>query len=237
MAGDQRISVGLVRFRQVDIEDHLDTTEGNTTRFARIELTFAGCLQGHVVVRRVGDLELRAAGEGDGVRLATAEAIVVLGAAGDLAIGQADPAVIHCRRGQLGLAAAGVQRLFEHAVATLVGGHAEHVTDLQVQGALVALVGIGAIGITHVRRGIATGTGEQVLAVFITAVHQVVELLFELGQLLGIGLSVGVGVAAAAGTDGQFLDPRQDVGNAVEGRLGGAQAVAHVGDVAIVLVD
>ncbi|MNE14889.1 hypothetical protein D3C77_577990 [compost metagenome] len=95
MAGDQRISVWLVGVAQVDIEGHLDTTEGHATRFARIELALAGSLQSHVVVGRIGDLELRAAGEGDGVRLTATEAIVVLGAARDLAIGQADPAVIH----------------------------------------------------------------------------------------------------------------------------------------------
>ncbi|MNJ60802.1 hypothetical protein D3C77_565610 [compost metagenome] len=126
--------------------------------------------------------------------------------------------------------------MLEYAVAAVIGGHTKHVTHLQIQGALIALVCIGAISVACVRWGVATRTGENVLAVFITAVHQAVELLFELSQLLGIGFTVGIGIAAVASTDRQFLDPSQHVGDGVQGRLGGTQAIAHTGDVATELI-
>ncbi|MNN13160.1 hypothetical protein D3C81_1261820 [compost metagenome] len=129
VAGDGGIRI--VALLQVDVQAHLDTTEADAGTLARVKSATAGGLQGHIIVRRISDLEFAVVGEGDGVRLTTTETIVVLGAAGHLSVGQTDPTVIHYRKGQVRLAATGIERLLEYVVAAVVGGHAEHVANLQ----------------------------------------------------------------------------------------------------------
>ncbi|MNE42247.1 hypothetical protein D3C80_1363620 [compost metagenome] len=123
-----------------------------------------------------------------------------------MSVGQADPTIIHCRISQVRLAATGIQGLFEYAVTAIVGSHAEHVAHLQTQGTLVALVAVSAISVAHIGLGIATRTRENVLAVLVTAVHQAVELLFELSQLLRVSFAIGIGVAAVTSANRQLLD-------------------------------
>ncbi|MCY1426276.1 hypothetical protein D9M71_420940 [compost metagenome] len=236
VAGNGGIRVGFVTGLEADVQAQVDAAEADLGVVAvRIELAALGSFQGDVIAAGVGDLELGAAGELDAVRFAAAETVVVGDTARHLAIGQADPPIIGGGCGQAGLAATGIERLFEGVVPGLVGRQAKHIADLQLQLGLVALVGVGAIGVAYIRRDIALGAGEQVLAVLIRAVHQGEQLLLQRVQLGGIGLAVSVGEAGVAGAHCQFVDPLQDGANGFQGALGTAQGIAHIDDVVAVL--
>ncbi|MNN29463.1 hypothetical protein D3C81_1430660 [compost metagenome] len=125
--------------------------------------------------------------------------------------------------------------MLEHAIARAVAGHLEHVTNLQLQLGLVPLIRVGTIGIAHERRGVGTGTGKQVLAVLITAVHEAQQLIFQLTQLGCLGLALGVGIAGVTRLDRQLVDPRQDRVDRIERGLGLVQRVGDVCRVGLVL--
>ncbi|MNS06966.1 hypothetical protein D3C72_384010 [compost metagenome] len=237
MPCDSGIFITLVAGLEGDVQAQIDTAEADAGVVAiGVELAALAGLERDVIAVDVGDLVFGAAEEFDGVRLATAEAIVVQAVAGDLAVGQADATIVGGRRGQAGLATAGVERLLEGVVAGFIGRQAEHVTHLQVELALVTLVAVGAIGIACVRRGIALGTGEDVLAVLVLAVHQREQLVLQRRQFVGVRLAVGISERTVARAYRQFVDPLQDGADGVQGAFGRAQGVAHVDDVAAVLL-
>ncbi|MCY1449085.1 hypothetical protein D9M71_658050 [compost metagenome] len=108
---------------------------------------------------------------------------------------------------------------------------------MELQLGLVTLVGIGTIGITHIRRSIALGTGEQVLAILVLAVHQREKLLLQGRQLVGVGIAISIGKGSIAGADRQFVDPLQDATNRAQGAFSGTKGITQIGGVARVLLE
>ncbi|MNJ58180.1 hypothetical protein D3C77_538030 [compost metagenome] len=99
MTGDGRIQIGAVAVLEVDVQTHVDTTEADTARLIRIEGASARGLQRDIVVTGIGDLELGAAGEGDGIGFTTTKTIVVHRTARDLTIGQPHTTIVRRWRG------------------------------------------------------------------------------------------------------------------------------------------
>ncbi len=235
VAGDQRVGLALL---QVEVQLQVDTAEGkgHATRRLGVEHPAIAGFGGVVVARSILDRKLGAADHGDGVRLVAAEPVVVVDVGRDLTVGQCHPHIGRRRGSHGGFGTAGVQRLLEGAPAAVVAGHGQHVADLELQLGLVALVAVGAIAVADEGLGIGLGAGEQVLAVFITGIHQAQQLLFELAQLGRGGLALGVGETGVACTQRELVDPLQDGVDGVQRGFSLAEAVLHRGGVGRVLL-
>ncbi|MNX62972.1 hypothetical protein D3C86_939580 [compost metagenome] len=236
VTSDHRIRVGISGF-EVDVQLQVDTTETDRlvgTVGVADDTVLAG-FGGHVIAQRVGDLQLGAAEEADGVGLAARELRVVGGAGADRTVGQHHATVIHRRSGHGGLGATGIDGLLERIPASGVGPDRHAIANAKVDGGLVTVVAVGAVRVLRVRRGVGFRTGEQVVAVGILGVHQAQHLLLDLAQLRRIGLAVRVGGNAVAGGEGQFLGALQSGTDGVERRFLQAQRTLGGVDVGAVL--
>ncbi|MNP10218.1 hypothetical protein D3C76_1023590 [compost metagenome] len=169
----------------------------------------------------------------NGVRLAATESIVVRHVRRHLPVGQIRQTVIH--RGS-NLTATGIDRLLEHFPTGDVRGHRHAVANGQIERDLITVVAVGTIRIAGERNGIALGAGKDVFAVFVLAVHQAQQLLFDLAQLGCVGLTVCIGVARVASTDRQFLGALQHVVDAGHHRFGLTQRRLDGTGVGLVLI-
>ena len=174
---------------------------------------------GDVVAAGIGDLDLGTAEEADGIGLAGGELGVVGRTVADLAVGQADAAVVHGRRSHGDLGAGGVDGLLERVPAGHIAGHRIIVANRQVQLRLIAVVAVGPVGVGGIGRGTGLRTAEQVVAVGILAVHQPEDRLLDLPQLRGISLAISIGVGAADGRQADFAGRLHGVLNRGQGRF------------------
>ncbi|MNO72681.1 hypothetical protein D3C76_636350 [compost metagenome] len=237
MAGDHRIRVGITGF-EVDVQLQVDATE--TDRLVGAvgiaDQTVLAGFGGHVVAQRVGDLQLGAAEETDGVGLAASELRVVGGAGANRTVGQHHATVIHRRSSHGGLGATGIDGLLESSPTGGVGADRHAIANAEVDGGLVAVVAVGAVRVLRVRRGVGFRTGEQVVAARVLGVHQAQHLLLDLAQFRRISLAVRVGGNAVAGSEGQFLDALQSRTDGVERGFLQAQRIFGAADVGFVLI-